>query len=378
MAGIEAAAAQRMADTLFIEPPWRSPSSTRFWCLLVLAAVIAGAGVVGDSSATVIGAMIVAPLMTPILGSALALVLADRRHVVRSVLLVTGGALAVVLIGMLLGWIVSRPDGFASNSQVSSRITPRLIDLVAALATGTVGAFALVRTDISDALPGVAIAISLVPPLSVTGLLITAHRYHDAGQSALLFATNVTAIVATGTVVFLCYGVRNAATAAKLRVGEFRGRTLAAVIVVLLLVAVPLTIGSVKVARDRLLAADAQPVAERWAEDGNWQIASVDARDGVVVIGVVGLPPQPAPAALREALDRGGLSGADLELHLVGGRTQWCPAGGDTCTVRHGGLTGARGRSAVRIAVAGARGTRAARTEGRRAPAPGCGSAGTP
>ncbi|MFI6416971.1 DUF389 domain-containing protein [Streptomyces sp. NPDC050842] len=58
----------------------------------------------------------------------------------------------------------SPPDAFASNSQVSSRISPRLIDLLAALATGTVGAFTLVRTDISDTLPGVAIAISLVPP----------------------------------------------------------------------------------------------------------------------------------------------------------------------------------------------------------------------
>ncbi|MEV1027013.1 DUF389 domain-containing protein, partial [Streptomyces sp. NPDC050264] len=200
-----------MTDTLFIERSPRSPSSTRFWGLLVLAAVIAGAGVVGDSTATVIGAMIVAPLMTPILGSALALVLADRSQVVRCALLVLGGALAVVAIGMLLGWIAAPPDHFASNSQVSSRISPRLIDLLGALATGTVGAFALVRADISDTLPGVAIAISLVPPLAVTGLLLTVGRFHDASEAALLFATNVAAIVATGTIVFLLYGIRSAA-----------------------------------------------------------------------------------------------------------------------------------------------------------------------
>ncbi|MFH9728239.1 TIGR00341 family protein [Streptomyces sp. NPDC017254] len=334
MAGVSADAARRMADALYIERAWRSRSSTRFWVLLVLAAVIATAGVIGDSTATVIGAMIVAPLMTPILGSALALVLADRAHLVRSALLVLAGAAAVVLIGMLLGWIVSPPDAFASNSQVSSRISPRLIDLLAALATGTVGAFALVRTDISDTLPGVAIAISLVPPLAVTGLLITVHRYHDAGESALLFATNVAAIVATGTVVFLAYGVRAGAQEAALPVGAFRGRTLAAVVAVLLLVAVPLTTGTVAVARDRALAANARPVAERWAADRSWQIASVEARNGVVVIGVLGLPPQPAPTALRAALDRDGMRDADLELHLVGGRTHWCPAGGLTCTTR--------------------------------------------
>ncbi|MGW1315339.1 DUF389 domain-containing protein [Streptomyces sp. NPDC002426] len=335
MASVDVTAVHRMTEALFIERRLRSPSSTRFWGLLVLASVIASAGVVGDSTATVIGAMIVAPLMTPILGSALALVLADRSQVVRCVLLVLGGALAVVAIGMLLGWIVSPPDAFSSNSQVSSRITPRLIDLLAALATGTVGAFALVRADISDTLPGVAIAISLVPPLAVTGLLITVGRYHDAAESALLFGTNVAAIVATGTVVFLVYGIRGAAQESGLRVGRFRGWTLAAVACVVVLVAVPLTSGTVTVARDRVLAADARPVAERWAATGHWQIASVEARNGTVVIGVLGLPPQPAPSSLRAALDRDGMADADLELHLVGGRTHWCPADTDTCTVRN-------------------------------------------
>jgi uncharacterized hydrophobic protein (TIGR00271 family) len=323
-----------MTEALFVERDPRSPSSTRFWGLLVLAAVIASAGIVGDSTATVIGAMIVAPLMTPILGSALALVLADRAQVVRCALLVLGGALAVVAIGMLLGWIAAPPDSFASNSQVSSRISPRLIDLLAALATGTVGAFALVRADISDTLPGVAIAISLVPPLAVTGLLVTVGRYHDASESALLFATNVAAIVATGTIVFLVYGIRGAAQESGLSVGRFHGRTLVAVGVVVLLVAVPLTAGTVSVARDRTLAADARPVAEKWASAGQWQIASVEARNGVVVIGVLGLPPQPAPTALRAALDENGMRDADLELHLVGGRTHWCPADTYTCTVR--------------------------------------------
>lgn len=334
MAAAGAATVRRMSEALFIERKLGSPSSTRFWGLLVLAAIIASAGVVGDSTATVIGAMIVAPLMTPILGSALALVLADRSQVVRCVLLVLGGALAVIAVGMLLGWIVAPPDAFASNSQVASRISPRLIDLLAALATGTVGAFALVRADISDTLPGVAIAISLVPPLAVSGLLITVGRYHDASEAALLFATNVAAIVATGTVVFLLYGIRAAAQASGYPVGEFHGRTLAAVAVIVALIAVPLTTGTISVARDRALAVDARPVADRWAATGKWQIASVEARNGVIVIGVLGLPPQPAPTELRAAFDRNGMRDADLELHLVGGRTHWCPADTDTCTVR--------------------------------------------
>ncbi|WP_436778153.1 DUF389 domain-containing protein [Yinghuangia sp. YIM S09857] len=336
MAHVDAAAVERMTATLFVEKSWRSPSSTRFWALLVLAAIIASAGVVADSTATVIGAMIVAPLMTPILGSALAVVLADRRTLAHSVLLVVGGALVVVAIGFLVGWISAPPDDFASNSQVAGRISPRLIDLVAALATGTVGAFALVRSDISDTLPGVAIAISLVPPLAVTGLLFRVQRYHDAGEAALLFATNVAAIVATGTTVFLAYGVRVAARGAGIRIGALRGRTLAVVCAMLLLIAVPLTTGTVAVARDRQLVADATPVARQWAVGNGWEVSSVEARGGRVVVQAVGIPPVPKPDDLRAALDRNGMGDADLEIRFVAGDTRRCDADGGVCTADAG------------------------------------------
>jgi uncharacterized membrane protein len=112
-------------------------------------------------------------------------VLTDRRRLVLSVGYVVGGAAAVVAIGLVLGLAVKLAHAFATNGQVAAWIGPRLVDLVAALATG-VGAFALVRADISDTLPGIAIAISLVPPLAVAGLL---------------FGTNLAAIVATGPVV---------------------------------------------------------------------------------------------------------------------------------------------------------------------------------
>ncbi|MFH9618373.1 hypothetical protein ACH4MM_32370 [Streptomyces pratensis] len=115
---------------------------------------------------------------------------------------------------------------------------------------------------------------------------------------------------------------------------RFHGGSPAAVAGRMLLIAVPLTTGTISVARDRSLAADARPAAERWAATGKWQIASVEGRRGVVVIGVLGLPPQPAPTVLRAALDRNGMRDADLEIHLVGGRTHWCPADTDTCTVR--------------------------------------------
>ncbi|WP_238441963.1 hypothetical protein [Streptomyces pratensis] len=88
---------------------------------------------------------------------------------------------------------------------------------------------------------------------------------------------------------------------------RFHGGSPAAVAGRMLLIAVPLTTGTISVARDRSLAADARPAAERWAATGKWQIASVEGRRGVVVIGVLGLPPQPAPTVLRAALARNGM-----------------------------------------------------------------------
>jgi uncharacterized membrane protein len=109
---------------LFFEGPERNRRLSRYWLLLPLSAVIASAGVVSDSTATVIGAMIVAPLMTPILGIVLAVVLADRANLRRCVILVVAGAAAVVGIGWLLGLFVPYTVVAAANSQVAARVTP--------------------------------------------------------------------------------------------------------------------------------------------------------------------------------------------------------------------------------------------------------------
>ena len=248
---------------------------------------------IADSTATVIGAMIVAPLMTPILGTALAVVLADRTHVVRSVLLVLGGALVVIAIGLILGLLGAPLDGFATNGQVTARINPKLIDLDRGLGDGAVGAFALVRSDISDTLPGVAIAISLVPPLAVVGLLLSVQRYADAAGAALLFGTNVAAIIATGAAVFLCYRIRQVASEAASRREA----------------AWPLARGRREPAGRRGHPADggqhlgrhgpaarsrARPIAEAWASQNNWLVTTLTRR-GHLVVTALGRPLTPIP-----------------------------------------------------------------------------------
>ena len=253
---------ERITSRLYLTEGDRRRNLSAFWVLLGLAAVIASAGVVADSTATVIGAMIVAPLMTPILGTALALVLADRRQMVTNVLFVLGGALAVVAIGYVVGLMVQVDVVAATNSQVAGRISPRLIDLLAALATGFVGAFALLRSDVSDTLPGVAIAISLVPPLAVVGLTLESGAGHEALGALLLFGTNVAAIIGTGTLLLLIAGIRTSARDAGRPVGVLRGRTLATVVAMLVIVAIPLGIGSGTAAREQWVVSQAKPAAD--------------------------------------------------------------------------------------------------------------------
>ncbi len=294
----------RMRDSVFFEGPDAHKRYTRFWTLLVLSSIIASAGVVADSTATVIGAMIVAPLMTPIQGTMLSVVLAARANLFRSVTLVITGAASAVIVGWLVGLLVLNPVTAEVNSQVAGRVHPRLIDLLAATATGVVGSVALVRKDISDTLPGVAIAISLVPPLCVAGLALESGAYHEAAGALLLFLTNVAAILGTGIVVMAIYGVqrtvKSASAGQRDEVNRRAATTVIAAMVVLILI--PLTLSTYGVIRDTARERNVRNVASEWAAGVGWEVTKVETNDNDVVVEFEGAFPVPDPASLREAL----------------------------------------------------------------------------
>jgi uncharacterized membrane protein len=235
-----------------------------------------------------------------------------------------------------MGYLSFHTDDFLTNSQVAARINPRLIDLVAALATGTVGAFALVRRDISDTLPGVAIAISLVPPLAVVGLLIGVQRYADATGALLLFGTNVAAIIVTGTAVLLAYRVRVVAKKTGHVSGRFSRRTVAVVAVMLVLILLPLAVSTASLARDQVSQREATPIAQSWADRAGWQVTTVQVVNGQIIVTALGPPPEADTDDLRRELNDAGLEDLDLVIRLVVGGTRLCPAGGTTCEVPEG------------------------------------------
>jgi len=315
---------KRMRDQLFFEGPERNRRLSRFWLLLPLSAVIASAGVVSDSTATVIGAMIVAPLMTPILGIVLAVVLSDGANLRRCLLMVMVGAAAVVGVGWITGLFVPYPVVAATNSQVAARVTLQLVDLVAALATGAVGSVALVRSDISDTLPGVAIAISLVPPLAVVGLTLESGAPRESLGALLLFTTNVVAILASGTVVMALYRIRRVSgqmTAPALR---YHG-AVAIIATLLAAVIVPLWISSDRIDKTTTRQTDVQAVAAHWANDAGWSVMGVTATGDQVLVEATGPKPAPGLALLRRDLNAAGLNGIDVRVNLVPASYQTLP-----------------------------------------------------
>ena len=129
--------------------------------------------------------------MTPILGTMLGIVLTDAKNLATSLTFTLLGIVTAVSMGYIFSLFVDETSILPeNNSQIAARINPRLLDLMAALATGAVGTIALVRTDIAGSLPGVSIAISLVPPLNVIGVCIRLGDPGAASGALLLFLTN--------------------------------------------------------------------------------------------------------------------------------------------------------------------------------------------
>ena len=221
-------------------------------------------------------------------------------------------------MGWLLGVFVPYPVVAATNSQVAARVTLQIADLVAALATGAVGSVALARSDISDTLPGVAIAISLVPPLAVVGLTLESGAPRQSLAAFLLFITNVAAILASGIVVMAFYRVRQVSAQTQPVSPAFHYRGAVAVIAALLLaVIVPLWISSGRIYKTAVRQNDVQAVAEHWASDAGWSVVGVTATGDQVLVEATGPNPAPSLAPLRRDLNAAGLKGFDVRVSLV-------------------------------------------------------------
>ena len=192
---------------------WRlSVPTFSFHFMLTLSAIISTLGLLANSVAIIIGAMIIAPLMGPIIGMAYSVAMGNRKLLRRSSFTLSKG----IILTVAASWLTASIIGLETvESEILSRTNPTLIDFGIAMAAGLAGAFTQTRRSIADAIPGVAIAVALVPPLSVIGIGLGLGEKEIASGAFLLFSTNLICIIFFGSLVFLFQSYGNLERAKK-------------------------------------------------------------------------------------------------------------------------------------------------------------------
>ena len=210
-----------------------------FYLMVLLATGIAALGLLLNSPAVIIGAMLMAPLMAALIGASLAIVQGDAwllRVSLRTVLL---GSLVVLIVSAAIGLAV---PGNRVTTEMLGRTTPSLLDLTVALISGAAAAYAHSRKDVASALPGTAIAVALLPPLATVGIALTELRPDLAIGAFLMFLVNLAAIVSAASLVFLWIGFHPEAGEEK-RARVFRGGVLGTVIMLVAITALLTVLG---------------------------------------------------------------------------------------------------------------------------------------
>ena len=181
-----------------------SQPGIRFYAMVATSTLIASLGLIANSAAVVIGAMLVAPLMTPIFGIALSLVRGDGNLLRRAIQAEVIGVILSVLMSASFGLL---PLALQVTPEMLARTEPNLLDLLVAILAGFAGTYAMIDERLSPALPGVAIATAIVPPLANAGLCLALGAYEGAAGSFLLFLANFLSILLIASAVFMAAGM---------------------------------------------------------------------------------------------------------------------------------------------------------------------------
>ena len=290
-----------ISDGLYYEEPDRAGKLTSFGVMMLLSTTIATLGILQDSTAVVIGAMLIAPLMTPIMGTSAGIVGGWPRRTLESAATVTIAAIgAIGLAWIVAAWVPAIGD-LTTNSQITSRTQPTLIDMLIAFAAGAAGAYAIVDRRVSSSLPGVAIAVALVPPLAVTGVTAHARLWDEAGGALLLFVTNAVTIVLAAVVVFVITGF---VSLRRLRTyGTQIRASLATVLVSVLVIMVPLGITGQGVIAASVATGSAEDAVATWlADESTIQVLDVTVEGSEVRVVLASPDPYPPIEELEDLL----------------------------------------------------------------------------
>ncbi|MFC1765064.1 DUF389 domain-containing protein [Planctomycetota bacterium] len=224
-----------------------STPAPRFYFMVVASNMIAVLGLMSNSPAVIIGAMLVAPLMTPIFGIALALIRGAPSLLGRALRAEVLGVSLCIAISFLFGLV---PMSMELTTEMLGRSQPNLLDLLVAVFAGLAGSYAMVDERISPTLPGVAIATAIVPPLANTGLCFALGEINGGFGSFFLFLANFFSILIAASVVFASTGM---ATFSKKLSPSDLARRFGVAVVSLSIIAVVFTYSLVRLVNQRYL-----------------------------------------------------------------------------------------------------------------------------
>jgi uncharacterized hydrophobic protein (TIGR00271 family) len=301
-------------DELLPEGDGFVPYLFQFTALTILSAGIAAFGLLADSSAVVIGAMLVAPLMTPITAAAAATVTARNVRLARSLAVILLGTVTGVAVGYLTATIAGTEITSVTDlpGEVAARTFPGLLDLGIAVTAGAAAGYILPRRSTVSALPGVGIAVALVPPLATVGICLEVGLGDKAANALLLYATNLAAIVFSASVMLILAGFRPTAA----RVGSLTRRlviTLAAVVAV----AIPLTLHTREAIRDASLERSVTNALAEWDDSVRVVELAADAVGSRASVELLVSGPNEPRAAWRLAAEIERRFGGPVDMRLL-------------------------------------------------------------
>lgn len=188
---------------LFVELRKSAQTTSAYMTLMVLSTLLATFGLMANSTSVVIGAMILAPLMAPIISLSMGLARGEGQLTTVSLRTLVAGLLLALFSAMIATWLV---DIRFITPEIAGRLNPTLLDLGVAVVSGIAGAYAYSKAEVAKTLAGVAIAVALVPPLAVTGIGLGWMDWSVIYGSFLLFITNLVGIAAAAAVTFWVLG----------------------------------------------------------------------------------------------------------------------------------------------------------------------------
>jgi uncharacterized hydrophobic protein (TIGR00271 family) len=280
---------QEILNELFFEGEERMPYVKHFYSLLTVSTLIACMGLVRNSPAVVIGAMLLSPLMTPILAFAAGLVMGWPVRSGRLAIRLFLATLFVFGLAYLLPFVFGVPKNVVIPTELLARTNPKMAELLIALSAGIAAALMLLRRETLAILPGVAISVALIPPLCVSGLLTYFNDYALAWEAFVLYATNLVAIILMAGTVLLLTGFKPRVKDLKLNLRVAAGMSVVTFFVAL--VAVPLTMRTFHDIRDLHDRQVAISVIDDWIGENSVEIVDVEVEDNLLqVFLLINLP----------------------------------------------------------------------------------------